>query len=278
MDLKSVLLQRNKIRYGHSDKITITLVTNETTFEFTRFNEMDQISKYPNARSIAIAGLRQDDFERFISDFAHQFEIIHFWKCPYVSDLSSLGTLRSVKYITYFWNQRSERLWDMVGNNSLMGLEFECFTRMHILNDIISALYLKELCLSRGIALGNYSIKTLRPLINCKSIETLSFDTFIDDHDPLPLLKIPTLKNLFFPCNMFTTEEIANLTAKLPDVRCNAFAPYIAYDNMCGKSVAVVGKRKPWLDPEKDASRIEMYKKQFETLVEKYKNDADRES
>jgi hypothetical protein len=46
---------------------------------------------------------------------------------------------------------------------------------------------------------------------------------------------------------------------------------------MCGKSVAVVGKRKPWLDPERDASRIEIYKKQFETLVEKYKNDADRE-
>lgn len=61
------------------------------------------------------------------------------------------------------------------------------------------------------------------------------------------------------------------LTAKLPNVDCPVFVPYIAFDNMDGKSVAIVGKRKPWLDPEKDAKRIEKYKKQFEDFVNKYK-------
>lgn len=272
MDLESVLLQRNKIRWGHTDKITVTILLDETTFDFVRFNDLDQISEYSNAKSIAIAGLRQNDFDRFIADFAHQFETVHFWKCPYVMDLSSLGTLRNVKYITYFWNQRATRMWDMSNNISLIGLEFECFSRMHILDDITTAPKLKELDFNRGIALGNYSINTLWPLIKSKSLENLFFDTFIGDQDPMPLLQIPKLKKLFFPSNMFTTEEIAMLTAKLPDVECHAFAPCIAYDNMNDKSVAIVGKRKPWLDPEKDAERIEKYKKQFEALVEKYKD------
>ncbi len=271
MDIEDVLSLRDRVRWGSQERITITLLLNETTFEYVRIYDLEQIREYPYVKSIIIAGLKQADFERFITDFANQFEVIQFWKCPYISDLTSLETLRNVKFITYFWNQRATRLWDMSSNRSLIGLEFECFTRMHLLDDIMTAENLRYLVLDRGIALGNYSISSLWPLIKCKSLEYLSFNTFIEDHNPMPLLQISNLKELIFPTNMFTTEEIAMLTAKLPNVECNAFVPYICFDSITGKSVLIVGKRKPWLDPDKDAKRIDKYKKQFETLVEKYK-------
>lgn len=40
---------------------------------------------------------------------------------------------------------------------------------------------------------------------------------------------------------------------------------------MTYKSVYIVGKRKSWLNPNKDAGSIEKYKKQFNDFVEKYK-------
>lgn len=76
--LEQQIDERRRIFYGHTDKVTITILLNEKNFEFARFNNMDEIENYPDAKHILIAGLKQKDFESFASKYADKFEVIHF--------------------------------------------------------------------------------------------------------------------------------------------------------------------------------------------------------
>jgi hypothetical protein len=275
MNLNSVYWkQLREISYGHTDKITVTIIKNEEPLEVERFNSLELIRNYPNATSICIAGLKQLDFDRFNHEYAAQFTNIHYWKCPLVADLSSLGGLSKVEYMTYFWNQRSTRLWDMSGNESLRGLLIDAFSRMHKLDDVCSAPVLNDFWVHSGYSLSHYFVNSLWPLVKCASLEDLRLIVHVIDQDPMPLLHMPKLKNLLFSEDLFTTEQIAMLKALLPDVECELFVPYIIWgEESEEKNVKVTGKRKPFLHSVRDADRLEKYKKQFFDLVEKYKSE-----
>ncbi len=44
------------------------------------FEDIEMISRYPNAKSIIISGLSQETFDYFINNYGSQFEAITFWK------------------------------------------------------------------------------------------------------------------------------------------------------------------------------------------------------
>jgi hypothetical protein len=87
---------------------------------------------------------------------------------------------------------------------------------------------------------------------------------------------------LDFNNNLFTTEQLAWLAAKLKNVNSRAFSPYytlkhpIVTSTKSGKRVkdtVIVGKGKPILDSHIQSKRIEKYVAEFNQLVEKYSKE-----
>lgn len=237
---------------------------------------IDTIRNSPQCTEISISGLTQDTFEYFVANYARQFKAIIFWKCPLVSDLVALESLRDIHYIVYFWNQRVTKLWDLSKNPNLKGLAFDDFTRMHSLHDIPRSKSLKELQFGDRVW-RKYVLESLSPLVNCKSLERLAFaPKKIIDHDIRPLAKMTWLKQLEFPYHLFKTEEVAWLTAHLPrtvesrSLRATHLIKYPPEYQGQLKDTIVIGKGKPSLDSKLDAAAIAKHTRRFDELVQKF--------
>lgn len=234
------------------------------------------IRDHPDATEISISGLTQETFEHFIATYAHQFEVIRFWRCPLVEDLSMIGSLADVRYIVYFWNQRATRLWDLSKTKALKGLAYHGFTRLHDISEIAKTSSLEELQFGDSVW-PQYVVNSLSPLQDCSTIRHLSISgKKIVDERIEPLAGLVNLESLDLQDNLFTTEQIAWLKAHLADtVASKHLSAYrrlafpIAIDGK-NKDTSVVGKRKPLLDSEQEKSRLDKYVHQFDAMYHWY--------
>lgn len=241
--------------------------------------EIDSIKNYPDITGISISGLKQDTFEYFIQTYGSQFKIIRFWKCPLVEDLSYLSELRQIEIITWYWNQRVNKFWDLSGNNNLKGIALSDFSRLHSFSGIEKGEALEAF--SFGDAVWTKAIiDSLEPLYNCKSLSWLRIDVKkIIDNKIEPISRIPKLTYIDFPKNQFITEQVAWLKARLPpSISSNVLAPFFkkAQGLILGNkelNTIIIGKGKPFLNWDLDKRRIEKYITEFDSLVQKYKND-----
>jgi hypothetical protein len=234
--------------------------------------DIDSIRQYPDVTEVAISGLTQDTFDYFVEHYGKQLKAISFWKCPRVPDLRKLEWLDQLEYVVFFWNQRTEALWDLSKNRSLKGLSFDDFTRMHDISQIALSPCLEELQFG-DVIWSKYILNTLEPLEACQSLKNLAFSAKkILDNRIEPLAALKGLGRLRFPANQFSTEQVAWLKAHLPStVESEQLQPYVKYDHpipMGGKNkdILIVGKGKPWLDPVQDRKRMERYVEQFNSM------------
>ncbi|TWH47966.1 hypothetical protein [Sporomusa sp. KB1] len=240
-------------------------------------NDIDSL-KDCKATEIWISGLTQDTFEYFIETYGHQFKIICFWKCPLIADFKKLETIINIEYLIFFWNQRVTHLWDLSKNSKLKGLSFDDFTRMHTLEEIPLAPSLEELYFGDKIW-NKYILDSLTPLSRTKNLKTLIFSAKkINDNDITPLAKIVKLERLEFNGNLFSTEQIAWLTANTVNITSSVLEPYKKLKNPLKterktKDVLVIGKRKPFLNSQEDKVRLEKYEREFNDLVNKYRGN-----
>ncbi len=237
------------------------------------YEEIDKISEYQDTNKLMISGLKQDAFEYFIRTQGHKFKKIMFWKNKLVEDWSILSTLREVKFIGFFHNQRITRLWDMSENNSLEGLYISDFTRLKTLDGIQRAPRLERLYF--GDAVWSTSVlNDLKALENSK-LKEFHFDgKHIKEEDITIYTKMLNLEILNFPSNLYNTEQLAWLVAKMPEVEGVSLKPYIKFDRSnSDNDILICGKRKPFLSSEKDKDKIEKYVNKFEQLVRDYIND-----
>jgi hypothetical protein len=243
--------------------------------------EIDEIRSRPTAREISISGLRQDTFEYLVATYGPRFRVLNFWKCPLVESLARLGGLPGVEYVTWYWNQRVVRLWDMSGNASLKGVALRDFSRLHGLDGIERAPALEELLVGDAIW-TKFGVDSLEPLAHCRSLRWLSLAfKKIRDGRIEPLARIRNLQYLDLPRNQFTTEQFAWLRARLPaGVASAVLAAYERIDDPlvtdAGKilDTLIIGKRKPMLSWNADRPRIDRYAQAFASLVRHYAEDA----
>lgn len=78
------------------------------------YDQIDTLKRCPDALEIWASGLTQETFDYLIDHYGQHFKIIHFWKCPLISDLTKLEKLTKLEYVLFFWNQRATHLWDLV--------------------------------------------------------------------------------------------------------------------------------------------------------------------
>lgn len=232
------------------------------------FEEIDKISEIRNFDKVMISGLKQDTFDYFVRTQGYKFKAIMFWKNKLVEDWSILSTLKDVRFIGFFHNQRITQLWDMTGNISLEGLYISDFTRLHSLDGIIGAPKLERLYF--GDAVWNTSIlNDLKALENSR-LKEFQFDgKSIKEEDITIYTKMPNLEILDFRTNLYTTKQLAWLVAKLPNAQGYSLKPYVKFDRS-ERDILICGKRKPFLSSEKDTAKIQKYVKEFEELVKQY--------
>ena len=237
-------------------------------------DDIDRINEYDNMERVQISGLRQDTFEYFIEKYGNKIKYIYFFKNKMVEDFSILSTLTQIRGISFFHNQRATKLWDMSSNYELEALNFEDFTRLHSLEGIQTAPNLRYLTFGDAIW-STSKLFDLNPLIGTKLISFGFNGKSIENKDITVYTELPELKYLNFPTNFYTTEELAQIVALCPHLSGYALTPYVKFNRISHgeKDVVICGKRKPFLNSEKDAVKIEKYVKKFHALVEQYKRE-----
>ena len=241
---------------------------------------IDRISACSQSK-LQVSGLTQETFDYLIENYGGRFTDIEFWKCPLVSDLSKLSSLKTIESISFYWNQRAECLWDMSSNHRLASLSLDDFTRIHSLEDLKSSKSLEFLSFGNKIW-PKMVLESLDPISSVRSLRRLHFDAKkLADGRVTPISRIELLEELEFPPRMFSTEKVAWLRARLHSgVKSKVLSavhklkrPLV--DKEKRLDTLVIGKRKPLLDSRMSADRIARYVKKFDELVAKYRNDPD---
>lgn len=230
------------------------------------FADIDRMKDYPNEEVVIISGLRQDTFEYFIKTYGKQLKAIRFFKNKFVEDLSLLGTLPQLEYVSFFANQRVTVLWDMTSNTSLTGLCIEDFTKLTSVKGVEKAPALKELIIGNAVW-SKMVVDSFMPLANTK-IEKLSFTgRAILDNDLSFLENMPNLKEFDFDTNMFMTEQVAWIVANYPMLDGYALKakidvmPFDSNEHLVDDlQTIIVGKRKPVLEVKGNEEKFSSYK------------------
>ena len=237
------------------------------------------IEDHPEATALSVSGLDQATFELLVADYGRRFAAIELWKCPRVADLTPLEDLPELRLLSVYWNQRATRLWDLRRTPALTGLNLDDFTRLHDLGDLSRGQSLREL--GFGDMIWSTSVyESLEPVGDLAGLQTLAFSAKrIEDGRVQPLGGLTGLRGLSFPTNLFTTEQVAWLRARLPaTVQGRSLAATVPVERPLeyhGKvrDVLLVGKRKPFLSSQDDERRIRRHVEEFERLVERFRTD-----
>lgn len=238
--------------------------------------EIDSLSQFPDATALTISGLDQASFEYLIQRYGTRFTAFHFWKCPRISDLRPLESLPHLTHVAFFWNQRVTRLWDFSKTPKLSGLHFDDFTRLPKLDDLAAANSLAELGFGNAVWRG-YKVESLAPLSSLENLKALIFNPKqIIDGRVQPLAALTQLDVLEFPSNLFTTEQLAWLRARLPGTVDGASLSALrSFDPLPlrGKRMdtLVNGYGKPFLDSTVDAKKVQRFVTKFESMVERFR-------
>jgi len=251
---------------------TLTLIGAET------IDSLKPVSS-STCKKLQVTGLKQKSFEHLIGVYGDKFEEIDFFKCPLISDLGCLEQLENIRAISFYWNQRATELWDLSKNKNLKSIVLDDFTRLHSLDDLAKSNTLTDVSFGDRVW-SSFVLDSLSPLSNINNLRKLSFSAKkIDDFRISPIADISDLEELEFPTNLFPTEKVAWLTAKIGSkVKSSVLSPYRRIETpiISGEKqidTFITGKRKPSLDYYVDAKRIEKYVKKFKDLVEFYKSN-----
>ena len=244
-----------------------------------QISDIDELANYPEVKSVTILGLRQDTFEYFIQTYGKQFRCIKFFKNKAVEDWSLLGTLPELECIYWFHNQRITKLWDMSQNHALKAVELNDFTRLHDLSGVEKAPALEWFGFGDEVW-STSEIESLEPFINTR-IRRIDFHgKKIRDMDISFIPNMQHLEVFNFPSNHFTTEQVAWLVAKCPNLNgrfLKSHTECMCWNDETNKQdipgVIIVGKRKPMLAIEGNETRIANYIAKFEKLVEQYRQE-----
>ncbi|MBR6802000.1 MAG: hypothetical protein IKM61_09640 [Eubacteriaceae bacterium] len=167
---------------AYESKQIITFSANPTK----ALSDIDEEMKYhAGVSSVQVSNLTQNEFDYFIKNYGDNFQSIYFFQNTKVKDLSALSSLRKVKYLL-FYNVSGEKLWDMRKNENLQGIMIsDCKKLLYDLEEIQYAPNLEELLLFSSMH-NKYTVKTITPLKNCRSLKRLSieFNTADKSFDP----------------------------------------------------------------------------------------------
>lgn len=93
-------------------------------------SQIDALDDRADLRYLSISGLEQLTLEYLIAKLGSKLEAIEFWKCPRVPNLAPLEDVPRLECVSFYWNQKADRLWNFSRNRNLRSLRFTDFTRL----------------------------------------------------------------------------------------------------------------------------------------------------
>ncbi len=260
------------------DIYDINLVQKEVGGGVISFEQIDTIKDFPDSKSIIISGLKQDTFEYFVNTYGKQFQAITFWKNKGVSDLSVLSSLSDVEYISYFFNQKVNKLWDMTNNKKLIGLSLTDFSKLHSLAGIEKAGSLEYFDIGDRVE-ARMEIESFKPIVNT-NIKHFSWSgKKVQDND-FGCLAHSKIEELDIGPTQFTLLELAQLLALFPEtLKGTITKPYIKggiKDKDGYTEYFFLCKRKKTCVKGRDDERFASYLNEFESLLKECRKNMNR--
>lgn len=222
---------------------------------------------------LEISGMNQQSLEYFVKHYGKSYRYLSFFKCQLIEDFSPLADLENLEEVSIYWNIRADKLWDFSKNASLKTISISDAKKMTLNPELLKTSNVMETVCFSGSIFNNYPMESLDCFAGMPSLKHLRLNNIRLNNKNLDALKsMPTLEKFDFDAGMLTTEEIAWIVAKYPNLSGKCLCAYNKEDAILN-DVRVCGFRKPGLDLPQHQKRLEKYIVQFEALVEKYKNE-----
>lgn len=236
--------------------------------------EIDHEMSFPKRKDrMKLSWLSQEGLEHFVRQYGADYEVLWLSACPKIRDLSPLGDLPGLKAVKLDYLRSADRLWDMSGNESLKMLSIsDCKKLAQAPRMLQSAKGLEEVRLWGPVSGGTYTLESMEYFRDMHSLRRIDLNWIkLVDKGMDVLDTLPDLEEFHFDPGMLTTEEIAQIVAKHPNLVGDSLR---AYDDeyMHIGEVRICGFRKPTLSLPRGQKRLEQYVREFEALVEKYRN------
>lgn len=220
---------------------------------------------------IELQNVTQAGLEHFVKRYGSTYRSIHLTWSSGVRDLSPLASLHELECVTLF-SLRCDSLWDMSRNTRLRVLAVDSCKRLTAGPTMLETAPALETVWYLGGAESTHPMASLAGFADLPAIREIRLqDVRLQDRSLDFLATVPTLEVFDFEANMFSTEEIAWMAARFPNLGgmfLRAYGPtYPGATNW----VRVSGLRKPELHLPEDQERLDKYVTAFNALVEQYR-------
>lgn len=237
-------------------------------------NDVDyEMATGKHSEILEISGMNQQSLEHFALHYAKKYRFLSFFKCQLIQDFSPLEDLPLLEEVYIFWNIRTDRLWNFKKNNSLRSITITDAKRITANPDLLKTSEVLENVHIAGSTFNNYLMESLDCFAGMNSLKNLKLHSIRLNNKNIEALKfLPSLERFDFDAGMLTTEEIAWIVAKFPNLSGKCLCAYNKEDAIMN-DVRVCGFRKPGLNLPEQKKSLDKYIQQFNSLVEKYRNE-----
>lgn len=234
-----------------------------------------EMAKGKNSEILQICGMNQKSLEYFVQHYGQNYRYLSFFKCQLIQDFSPLEDLANLEEVSLYWNIRADKLWNFSENKVLKTISVRDAKKLTLNPELLRTSNVMENVFFSGNVFKNYPMESLECFAGMPALKHLWLNNIrLNDKGMNALKSMPTLERFDFDAGMFTTEEIAWIVAKYPNLSGKCLCAYNKEDAMLN-DVRVCGFRKPGLDLPQHQKRLDKYIAQFNALVEKYKNEED---
>ena len=233
-----------------------------------------EMSTGKNSEILQICGMNQQSLEYFVQHYGKTYRYLYFFKCQLIQDFSPLEDLDCLEEVSLYWNIRADKLWNMECNTSLRTISVSDAKRITLKPGLLKTSKVMENVFFSGSVFNHYPMESLECFANMPALKHLGLNGIrLADKNMDTLKTLPALERFDFDAGMLTTEEIAWIVAKYPDLSGKCLCAYNKEDALLN-DVRVCGFRKPGLDLPQYQKRLDKYVAQFDALVKKYRNEA----
>lgn len=232
-----------------------------------------EMSAGKNTEILEICGMNQESLEYFVQHYGKTYRYLSFFKCQLIKDFSPLEDLENLEEVSLYWNIRADKLWNFSKNLSLRTISISDAKKLTLKPDLLKTSSVMETVFFSGSIFDNYPMESLECFAEMPVLKHLWLNNIRLNNKSLNALKaMPKLERFDFDAGMLTTEEIAWIVAKYPELSGKCLCAYNKEDAMLN-DVRICGFRKPGLDLPQHQKRLDKYVAQFNALVEQYKSE-----
>ncbi len=214
----------------------------------------------------------QEGLEHFVCQYGSAYEVLYLDNCTSLTDLSPLVDLPKLTAICIERCRMIKDLWPISENKRLRILSIRESKRLTDCPSLIgTSESLEEIRFWGAGSEHKYRMQSLAPFAGMPSLKRLDLNAIsLADHSMDVLDTLPALEEFHFDAGMLTTDEIAQICVRFPQLYGQSLGAYSVQDVGVGGNVRICGSRKPSLMLPEDAEKLNQHIEQFNRLKEQY--------